>query len=91
MAMIRLLKIRYTPQRTKPLTITIMMEFPTLFLAVSGCFLPRFRLTNAQHPSPIMTAMASAITVSGNTTVFAAFPYEPRYDALAIKIWSTIL
>ena len=35
-------------------------------------------LTNAQQPSPIITAMASAMTVSGNTTVLAALPWEPR-------------
>ena len=48
------------------------------FRGVFTSFLPRLRLTNAQQPSPIMKAIASAMTVSGNTTVFAAFPYEPR-------------
>ena len=49
-------------------------ELPTLFFAVSGCRLPRLMLTYAQQPSPIITAMASATTVSGKTTVFAALP-----------------
>ena len=35
-------------------------------------------LTKAQQPSPSITATASAITVSGKTTVFAALPNEPR-------------
>jgi hypothetical protein len=30
--------------------------------------------TNAHAPSPIITAMARATTVSGNTTVLAALP-----------------
>ena len=34
----------------------------------------RLMLTKAQVPSPIITATASATTVSGKTTVFAAFP-----------------
>ena len=52
--------------------------FPTLIQASSFSFLPNDRLTYAQQPSPIITAIARAITVRGNTTVFAAFPYEPR-------------
>ena len=52
--------------------------FPMLLLASLGLFMPRLKLTNAQQPSPIITAMASAITVRGKTTVLAAFPYEPR-------------
>ena len=47
--------------------------------------------TNAQQPSPIITASASATTVRGKTTVLAALPQEPRYEALAMKIWSTML
>lgn len=46
----------------------------TLRLALSTSFLPSAMLTKAQQPSPTMTAMASATTVSGNTTVLAAFP-----------------
>ena len=65
--------------------------FPTLLWASSFLPAPSAMLTKAHAPSPIMTATASATTVSGNTTVFAAFPYEPRYVALAIKIWSTML
>ena len=42
--------------------------------AVSTSFLPSAMLTKAQQPSPTMTAMASATTVSGNTTVLAALP-----------------
>ena len=33
---------------------------------------------HAHVPSPIITAMARATTVSGNTTVLAALPLEPR-------------
>ena len=33
-----------------------------------------FRLTKAQQPSPIITAIARAMTVRGKTTVFAALP-----------------
>jgi hypothetical protein len=47
---------------------------PTLRLALSTSFLPSAMLTKAQQPSPTMTAMASATTVSGNTTVLAALP-----------------
>ena len=49
-------------------------ELPTLRWAFSFCPEPRLRLTKAQQPSPIMTASARATTVSGNTTVLAAFP-----------------
>ncbi len=42
--------------------------------AAAGSFFPRLMLTNAQQPSPIMTAMASATTVRGKTTVVAALP-----------------
>ena len=35
---------------------------------------PRLMLTKAQQPSPIITAMASATTVRGKTTVLAALP-----------------
>ena len=47
---------------------------PTLRLALSTSFLPSAMLTKAQQPSPNMTAIASATTVSGNTTVLAALP-----------------
>ena len=57
------------------LLITVMItELPTLFFAVCPSFLPRLILTKAQQPSPIITAIARATTVSGNTTVFAALP-----------------
>ena len=41
------------------------MALPTLLCASSFRFAPRLMETNAQQPSPIMTAMASATTVSG--------------------------
>lgn len=44
------------------------------FLAEAVSPLPRQMLTNAQQPSPIITAIARATTVNGNTTVFAALP-----------------
>ena len=47
---------------------------PMLRCASSVLFAPRHMLTKAQQPSPIMTAMDSATTVSGNTTVLAALP-----------------
>ena len=56
----------------------IITELPTLRDASPLFFSPRDMLTKAQQPSPIMTAMPRAMTVSGKTTVFAAFPYEPR-------------
>ena len=77
-AMMPSLNSRYTVQRIRLLTIVIRTEFPTLFFALSGSLLPRLKLTKAQQPSPIITAIARAMTVSGNTTVLAAFPYEPR-------------
>ena len=59
---------------------------PRLLPASSARPFPRLRLTKAQQPSPIITATASAIAVSGNTTVLAALPYEPRSLAFAMKI-----
>ena len=50
----------------------------TLRVASWGSRLPRHRLTKAQHPSPIITAMARDTTVSGKTTPLAALPKEPR-------------
>ena len=47
---------------------------PTLRFALGTSFCPRLMLTKAQQPSPIITAMASATTVRGNTTVLAALP-----------------
>ena len=44
------------------------------YLASPTSPLPSEMLTNAQQPSPIITAMASATTVSGKTTVLAALP-----------------
>ena len=80
------LNIRYIAIRSRLEATIRTTEFPTLFFAVCVSFFPRLRLTNAQHPSPIITAIARAITVSGNITVFAALPYEPRYAAFAINI-----
>ena len=51
---------------------------PTARPASSSLFAPRQMLTKAQAPSPIITATARAATVSGNTTVLAALPKEPR-------------
>ena len=39
---------------------------------------PKLMLTNAQQPSPIKHAIASATIVNGKTTVLAALPYEPK-------------
>ena len=64
----------------------IEMELPTLRAALSDLPAPSEMLTNAQQPSPIITAIPRAMTVSGKTTVFAAFPYDPRYAAFAMKI-----
>lgn len=67
------------------------MEFPALFAASSVRPPPIAMLINEQQPSPIMTAIANATTVSGNTTVFAALPYEPSSGVFAMNSWSTIL
>ena len=66
-------KSRYIAVRTRLLTITMIMAFPTLFLAVFRSFFPRLMLTKAQQPSPTITAIARATTVRGNTTVFLLF------------------
>ena len=47
---------------------------PTLRWASSFRLAPRLMLTKAQQPSPIITAIASATTVRGKTTVLAALP-----------------
>ena len=47
---------------------------PMLLCASSLRPAPRLMETNAQQPSPIITASASATTVSGKTTVLAALP-----------------
>lgn len=52
-------------------------EFPILLCAFSKSFAPRRMLTNAPQPSPIIVAIARAMTVSGNTIEFAALPKEP--------------
>ena len=74
MAMIPSAKTRYIAVRAKLPAILNTTALPTLRLALSTSFLPSAMLTKAQQPSPIMTAMASATTVSGNTTVLAALP-----------------
>lgn len=51
-----------------------MTEQPMLLWASSCAPEPRLMLAKAQQPSPIMTASASATTVSGKTTVLAALP-----------------
>lgn len=50
------------------------MALPMLLWAASRLPAPRLMLTKAQQPSPIITAMDRATTVSGNTTVLAALP-----------------
>ena len=72
--MIASAKMRYSAVRTRLLAIDSTTALPTLFLASPTSPLPSEMLTNAQQPSPIITAMASATTVSGKTTVFAALP-----------------
>ena len=74
MAMMVFAKMRYTAVRTRLLATINTTALPTLRLALSTSFLPSAMLTKAQQPSPTMTAMASATTVSGNTTVLAALP-----------------
>ena len=74
MAMIVFANMRYTAVRTRLLATLNTTALPTLRLALSTSFLPSAMLTKAQQPSPTMTAMASATTVSGNTTVLAALP-----------------
>ena len=74
MAMIVFAKMRYIAVRTRLLATLSTTALPTLRLALSTSFLPSAMLTKAQQPSPTMTAMANATTVSGNTTVLAALP-----------------
>ncbi len=69
---------RYRAQRITPAPTDRVTELPKLFLASPIFPAPMRMLTQAQHPSPIMTAIASATTVRGNTTVLAAFPPDPR-------------
>ena len=74
--MVRMLsaKIRYTAVSTTPHSTLSTTALPTLLLARFSSLAPRHRLTKAQQPSPIITAMARATTVRGNTTVLAALP-----------------
>ena len=51
---------------------------PTVSAAFLLFFAPKLMLTNAQTPSPINNVNANAITVNGKTTLFAAFPFEPK-------------
>ena len=84
-------KIMYKAVRIKLDKRERIIAEPTESLASSDLPSPRHLLTKEHAPSPIITATARAMTVNGKTTVFAAFPYEPKYEAFAIKIWSTIL
>ena len=77
---------RYTAVSARLTMMHSSVALPTLLWASSLRPAPRLMETNAQQPSPIITASASATTVSGKTTVLAALPHEPRYDALAMKI-----
>lgn len=54
------------------------MALPMLRPASSRRPAPRLMLTKAQQPSQIITATSRATTISGNTTVLAALPQEPR-------------
>ena len=68
------MKIRYAAISTTLLIRHRRMAVPMLLWASSLLLAPREMLTKAQQPSPIITAMERATTVSGNTTVFAALP-----------------
>ena len=74
MAMMLFAKIRYTAVRIRLPTMIKTTALPTLRFARAVSFRPSAMLTKAQQPSPIITAMASATTVSGKTTVLAALP-----------------
>ena len=74
MAMMLSAKTRYTAVRTRPPATDSTTALPTLRLALPISLLPSAMLTKVQQPSPTMTAIASATTVSGNTTVLAALP-----------------
>ena len=67
-------KPRYSAVSTRLLATDNTTALPTLFLASPTSPLPSEMLTNAQQPSPIITATARATTVRGNTTVLAALP-----------------
>lgn len=82
---------RQSAVSTRLLTMVRTMAFPTDFSAFSLFPSPSEMLTKAQAPSPSITAIARARTVSGKTTVFAALPLDPRQEALAMQIWSTML
>ena len=76
---------RYAAIRTSPAT-TLTVTVPPTARWDSSCFpAPSIRLTNAQQPSPSMTAIASAATVSGKTTVVAALPTLPKSGAFAMN------
>lgn len=67
-------KMRYAAVSVRLASTQSTTALPTLLCARSVSPAPSEMLTNAHAPSPIITAMASATTVSGNTTVFAALP-----------------
>ena len=66
-----------------------MTEQPMLRWASSCAPEPRLMLTKAQQPSPIMTASASATTVSGETTVLAALPLTAPSEPVSSYIAAT--
>ena len=74
MVMIESAKMRYSAVSSTLHATASTAALPTLFFASPTSPLPSEMLTKAQQPSPIITAMASATTVSGKTTVFAALP-----------------
>ena len=57
--------MRYSAISTAPLTMETITALPMLPEAFLSSRAPRLRLTKVQQPSPIITAMASATTVSG--------------------------
>ena len=68
------MKTRYSAVSTALDATQAITALPMLRWALSRWLAPRLMDTKAQAPSPIITAMASATTVSGNTTVLAALP-----------------
>ena len=58
-------KMKYSAVSTRLLTMLSTTALPMLRWARSFWRRPSAMLTNAQQPSPIITAMASATTVSG--------------------------
>lgn len=62
-----------------PNMISLIIESAVDSTALPGSPFPRLRLTKAQQPSPIITAMARAMTVNGNTTDHLKSLFERLY------------